>query len=481
MFTFGLRARIATTVICVTLVATVLMGLVAYYLQSTATKERFVAAAKANMMSDTQQAVSYFGVTGPERSVALETYMMGRTGVEWTVFDFRYPLTDDTDTSSAPTGIPRASGGHYDGEVPNSIVEQARQGNLSHRIGYSSDGVRWLLLAGKVADDLVLVQFYNLRKLDAELTDLQQQLAGIALAVAAVAVLVAVLVAGRLQRPIRDAAAAARLLGDGELQTRLSARGKDELADLATSFNSMATRLGESIDELRAKDEQQRRFVADVAHDLRTPVAAMIAAVDSLDSQDETARGRSAALLGLQARRLGRLVEDLLEMSRFDAGAAELRPERCDLRELVADAIALSSDSAVVDTEFVGDALVTADPRRLHLVVYNLLTNAVRHGAEPIAVRVDGTEPERVTLRVSDGGQGIPSELMATVFERFTRGDRSRAATEGSGLGLAIASENARLHGGELTVSNSDGAVFTLRLPRHVAQASDEAHISGAS
>ncbi|MEU4744672.1 HAMP domain-containing sensor histidine kinase, partial [Actinosynnema sp. NPDC023658] len=297
---------------------------------------------------------------------------------------------------------------------------------------------------------------------------LRDQVAVVAVVIALLGGGLGVLAARTVQRRVRTAAAAARRFGEGELGTRLPVEGRDELADLAGSFNAMAQRLGESIDQLRAKDRQQRRFVADVAHDLRTPLASMVAAADGLDSPDAADRERSAELLGSQARRLGALVDDLLEMSRFDAGAAELRPEVVDLEALVADAVEVSAPGVAVPVRRTGDTTVLGDPRRLHTIVRNLVANAVRHGGPPITVTVDGAEPERVRVVVADSGPGLPADLAPVVFDRFVRGDRARSRTEGSGLGLAIAQENARLHGGAVEVVNDGGAVFTLTVPRAV-------------
>lgn len=216
----------------------------------------------------------------------------------------------------------------------------------------------------------------------------------------------------------------------------------------------MAGRLGESI-------EQQRRFIADVTHDLRTPVAAMVAVADSL--ADPETRASSARLLGTQSRRLARLVEDLLEISRFDAGVADLRVELVELPALLRDAIAVTGARASLSAA--GDVTVTADPRRLHTIACNLLANAVQHGAEPVTVTIDATGPDQVVVRVADSGPGVPADLAPILFDRFVRGDRSRKATEGSGLGLAVARENAVIHGGRLEVHNEGGTVFTLTLP----------------
>jgi len=217
----------------------------------------------------------------------------------------------------------------------------------------------------------------------------------------------------------------------------------------------------------RVRDQQQRRFVADVVHDLRTPLASMIAATDGLDSPESRDRARSAELLGTQVRRLSTLVEDLLEMSRFDAGAAELRPEVVDLQALVTDAVTLCAPDTEIAVSRTGYTSVYGDPRRLHTIVRNLVTNALHHGAPPIAVTVNG-QAHQVQVTVADSGPGLPAERAPFIFDRFARGARARQHAEGSGLGLAIAYENAVLHGGRIEATSSHGAVFTLTVPRDI-------------
>jgi two-component system sensor histidine kinase MtrB len=287
--------------------------------------------------------------------------------------------------------------------------------------------------------DYFLVEFFDLGVLETDLGELRRNLALIALGVSVlgVGVGVAFLIGRRIRRPIKALSVAADELGAGALDTRVPVKGRDEVAALAESFNTMAARLGESIEALHAKDRQQRRFVADVAHDLRTPLASMIATVDSLDHAEPAIRTRAAEILGTQARRLAKLVEDLLEIARFDAGKADLRVATVDLTDLVANAAEVTGVEAAVTTA--GDVTVVADPRRVHTVVANLL---------------------------ADAGPGVPEDLLPILFDRFARGDHARQATEGSGLGLAIARENVLVHGGSLTAHNDGGAVFTVRLPQ---------------
>ncbi|WP_367128692.1 ATP-binding protein [Saccharothrix sp. HUAS TT1] len=462
----GLRAAVVLTVAAVTLVTTVAMALTTYRLQAGTTRDRFTASAQAAFDSDAQQAHQFLVRTTGARSAVdgVAEYMSARLGLTWALVNFT-PTSGDVSTSRDGGYVPVAgTGGSFPGGLPVAEVDRAR-GRLGS-VRYTAetpDGPR-LVIVGEVEPGLLLAEFYDAGRVEAELATLRDRLALVAAVIALLGGALGVLAARGVQRRVRTAAVAARRLGAGELGTRLPVRGRDELADLAGSFNAMAQRLGESIEQLRLKDQQQRRFVADVAHDLRTPLASMVAAADGLRSPDAEDRARSAELLGSQARRLGALVEDLLEMSRFDAGAAELRPEVVDLEALVADAVEVGAPGVPVHRD--GDATVFGDPRRLHTIVRNLVTNAVRHGEPPVTVTVDGTDPALVRVVVADSGPGLPAELAPVVFDRFVRGDRARGRTEGSGLGLAIAQENARLHGGRLDVHDDGGAVFTLTVPR---------------
>ncbi|ROP42504.1 sensor histidine kinase [Saccharothrix texasensis] len=461
----GLRAAIVLTVAAVSLVTTAAMALTTYQLQAGSAQERFTASAQAAFDSDTQQAHQFL-----VRSTAFESavggvaeYMGARLGLTWALVNFT-PTSGPVSTAADGRYVPVAgTGGSFAGQLPVSRVDEARRGGRSVRYTADTPDGPQLVIVGEVEPGLLLAEFYHARGIDRELSALRDRLAVVAAVIALLGGALGVLAARGVRRRVRTAALAARRFGDGALDTRLPVRGRDELADLAGSFNAMAQRLGESIEQLRLKDQQQRRFVADVAHDLRTPVASMVAAADGLRSPDAEDRARSAELLASQARRLGALVEDLLEVSRFDAGAAELRPEAVDLEALVEDAVQVSAPDADVTVRSTGDVTLFADPRRLHTIVRNLVTNAVRHGEPPVAVTVDGTAPDLVRVAVADSGPGLPAELAPVVFDRFVRGDRARSRTEGSGLGLAIARENARLHGGRLDV---DGAVFTLTVPR---------------
>ena len=462
---FGLRTRVVAAVVLVTTTATAIMTYSAYQLQVNESLGRFASSAATTFEADFKRL----------------TPVMQSSEAGWLDHATRLMLLQDADwavVSMKPNG-PLATVRSVTNPPPVSLAQFviSDSDRLQMLTGYKADLFRpeagpamlsvvytkvpstgrqvFVITAGFDTPGYYLTETYDLGPLSNDLTALRWKLVYIALGVAVLGVIAALFAARRVQRPVLQVAAAAEHLGAGDLDVRVPVKGRDEVADLARSFNAMAQRLGESMD-------QQRRFVADVAHDLRTPLASMVAVVDSLDNATPATRTRATEILGTQARRLARLVEDLLEIAQFDAGKADLRMETVDLRALVADAADVSD---VDDLEITGDATVVADPRRIHTVVSNLLTNAVRHGAAPITAGITGTE-STVTLEVRDSGPGVPEDLLAILFDRFVRGDRARQASAGSGLGLSIARENTLAHGGTLIAHNDSGAVFTLTLPR---------------
>ena len=271
--------------------------------------------------------------------------------------------------------------------------------------------------------------------------------------------------------PIRRLGHAARMLGQGDLDVRIEVKGTDEIADVSQTFNETAEALARSIAELRAMDASSRRFVADVSHELRTPLTAMTAVTEVLEdveSADPTTIS-AAHLIANETKRLARLVEDLMEISRFDAGTAAMRIEDINLPELVEATLATRGWTSKVNVS--GPALLPTriDARRMDVVIANLVGNALKHGGEPVALSVFD-EGSHVVVNVADSGPGIPAEALPHIFDRFFKADKARGRSEGSGLGLSIAFENARMHGGELSAGNrpEGGAVFTLRFPKGV-------------
>ncbi|MFE5393313.1 ATP-binding protein [Streptomyces sp. NPDC056568] len=292
----------------------------------------------------------------------------------------------------------------------------------------------------------------------------------------ALAVLLALLAARGVLRPVRALRRATRSIAEGRLDTRLTVQGSDELADLSRTFNETAAALEGSVAELRRMEAGARRFAADVSHELRTPLAAMSAVTDVLDEDAAGLDGDTAMavrLISEETTKLAGLVDDLMEISRFDAGAAALHLDEIDLAESVRRTLASRGWQDTVETDLPepGALRGRVDPRRLDVVVANLVANALRHGAPPVRLRLrEEAGPRagrRAVVTVADGGDGIPGEVLPHVFDRFYKSDSARTRSEGSGLGLAIAQENVRLHGGTVRAANQPrgGAVFTVVLP----------------
>ena len=289
------------------------------------------------------------------------------------------------------------------------------------------------------------------------------------------AVLVALLAARGVLRPVRALRRATRRMAEGHLDVRLSVHGSDELAELSRSFNETAAALEQSVTELRRLERQARRFAADVSHELRTPLAAMTAVTDVLDAEApglDGSTGEAVRLISEETARLSRLVNDLMEMSRFDAGVAELALDEIDVAESLRRTLAARGWSGRVATRLPAPGAVRArlDPRRLDVLVANLVGNALRHGAPPVRLSLDTrarTEGTWLVIEVTDAGPGIPEEALPHLFERFYKADATRARSESSGLGLAIVAENVQLHGGRVRAANrpEGGAVFTAELP----------------
>jgi two-component system sensor histidine kinase MtrB len=363
------------------------------------------------------------------------------------------------------------------GSVPPELLSASASGRLVWlRTGSGRND--HVIVGAKVGDGPSVFLFFPLSEEVGEVELLRNVLAGTGSSLVLLSALVGLLATRRVLRPLRRARLAAHRMEVGLLSTRLPEEGADEFTDLARAFNRMADALQRTVADLRTLEASHRRFVSDVSHELRTPLTALNTAADVLEANVDglnDAGRRAARLLVVESRRLASMVEDLMEISRFDAKAAAMVWELVDLGRLVRGALELRGWTDRVDVD-AGDGEASpvpvttyADPRRLDAVVGNLVGNALEHGGPPVRVTVSAG-PSEVLLAVSDGGPGIPPEHLDHVFDRFYKADpsRSRAKGGGSGLGLAIARENARLHGGDITVSSEPGrgTTFTCRLPR---------------
>lgn len=305
-----------------------------------------------------------------------------------------------------------------------------------------------------------------------ELEDALAQLRLALLLAGAAAVALALLAADRVSRgilrPVAEAGRAARRIAGGDLATRVPERGSDEFGRWAAEFNRMAASLEITVASLEAAQAQNRRFVADVAHELRTPLTALVAEASliegSLPSLPPDGR-RAAELLIADVRRLRVLVDDLMEISRFDAAGEEARLEPVDLGRVITGTVGARLPEAAIALP-TSPVVVATDARRLDRILGNLLDNVREHApGAPCEVSLTLTA-EGALIVVADRGPGVPMDALPHLFDRFYKADPSRSAG-GSGLGLAIAAQNATLLGGTLRARPRPGGglVVALTLP----------------
>ncbi len=326
-------------------------------------------------------------------------------------------------------------------------------------------GTQYLVVGGP-AGGRRLYFFFSEESLRHELIVLRNiLLAGLGIVVL-LAALTGALLARRTLRPVAQASVAAHSVAEGLLATRLPVEGRDEFGAWAQAFNEMAAALEEKIEALNEAQARERRFTADVAHELRTPLTGLVGEAsllaEHLERMPPESR-RPAELLISDVGRLRRLVEELMEISRLDAGVESVQAETIDLASVTAAILRARGwdGRARLDAE---EAMIKTDPRRFERVVTNLVGNALEHGGDGVDVRVrrDG---DGAVVEVADQGPGIAPDDLPHLFERFYKADPARAG-QGSGLGLAIAQENARLLGGKIEVWSEpgEGTRFTFRL-----------------
>jgi len=372
-------------------------------------------------------------------------------------------------------------------DVPTDLRTDVDSGNQSYKYWTVPDEQggeeRTLLIGAPVPSDatgnqrIELYYFFPLMQEEESLSLIRSTviISGIALTLFVVGI--GVLVTRLVVDPVRRAAGTAQQLAEGQLEQRMTVRGEDDLARLATSFNAMADSLQRQITQLEGLSQLQQRFTSDVSHELRTPLTTVQMAAEVLheargDFQPHVAR--SAELLRAELDRFEGLLTDLLEISRYDAGAAVLDADPSDLGALVARVVAGMYPLAerhecelVVDSPE-EEVIAEVDARRVERVLRNLIGNAIEHGAgRPVEITLAANRTA-AAVTVRDFGVGLTSAEAQHVFDRFWRADPSRVRTVGgSGLGLSISLEDARLHGGWLQVWGQPGAgaQFRLTLP----------------
>jgi two-component system sensor histidine kinase MtrB len=368
--------------------------------------------------------------------------------------------------------------------VPARLTQQVKDSLASTpyrtygRLSYDDGGSAAGLIVGTKVNGYQLYYLFPLTEERQSLIVVQRTLFGVGAALVLLLAAIASLVTRQVVIPVRLAAQSAERLAAGRLEERMKVRGEDDLARLATSFNDMAANLQEKIVQLEELSKVQRQFVSDVSHELRTPLTTIRIAADVLYEAREdfdALTSRSAELLQSQLERFEGLLVDLLEISRYDAGAATLDADSIDVRELVLRAVGDTEDLAErkgskIIQQLPGEAtMAEVDRRRVERILRNLLVNAVEHGEGKDIVVSMSADRDAVAIAVRDHGCGLRPGEAHMVFDRFWRADPARARTTGgTGLGLSISKEDARLHGGWLQAwgEPDQGSQFRLSLPR---------------
>ena len=352
-----------------------------------------------------------------------------------------------------------------DEAVPDELKERVASGTPARqrfRLGASS----WLAVG--VPIPRVGAEFYEafpLADTDRTLDILAWSLTGAALLTTLAGAGVGRWVSARVLRPLTSVSEAAAAIAGGNMEIRLGAMSDRDIAPLAESFNRM-------VDALAQRIGRDARFASDVSHELRSPLTTLATSLDVLKARRDELSPRATAALDLldaDVHRFQRLVEDLLEISRADAGVSDLQLEEVDMKDLVRHALRTAPTDVALDAA-PADTRVLGDKRRLERVVTNLVENAAAYGGGATRVRVDRFDGV-VRVAVEDRGPGVPEPERSQVFERFFRGSAAgrRGAGSGTGLGLALVAEHVRLHGGRVWVEDAEGdcgARFVVELPR---------------
>ncbi|MGQ5637919.1 MULTISPECIES: MtrAB system histidine kinase MtrB [unclassified Streptomyces] len=395
------------------------------------------------------------------------------------------PVGDDSGGGRSPRGSGNVN---PTSSIPDDLRERVNSGTTAAqsytRIVYSNgkDSQPALVIGKQVSDPngrpYELYYLFPLTQEEKSLSLVKGTLATAGLFVVVLLGAIAWLVVRQVVTPVRMAAGIAERLSAGRLQERMKVTGEDDIARLGEAFNKMAQNLQVKIQQLEDLSRMQRRFVSDVSHELRTPLTTVRMAADVIHEAREDfdpVTARSAELLADQLDRFESLLADLLEISRFDAGAAALDAEPIDLRDVVRRVVSGAEPLAErkgTRIRVVGDqqpVVAEADARRVERVLRNLVVNAVEHGeGKDVVVRL-AAAGGAVAVAVRDYGVGLKPGEATRVFSRFWRADPARARTTGgTGLGLSIALEDARLHGGWLQAwgEPGGGSQFRLTLPR---------------
>jgi signal transduction histidine kinase len=452
----GIRARLAFTLVALVAITVAAIGVGTYAFVDASLRNQLLADAR-------QQANFNLSVLLPDHLPIAD-----RAAFEATGLPVAFRLRGDVETiADFGDGDPYYSTARLQGALPGlpaelvAIVRDGRLGYAWTNVG----GQASLLVGGRQGGPPDLYFVFPALPIEAALAQLRIGLLVAALVAIIVALLLAGAVARGILRPVHAASVAAERIGAGDLAARVPDGGGDEFGRWAAAFNRMAASLEASVGRLEDAQAQNRRFVADVSHELRTPLTALVAEASlieqGLDALTPDAR-RAAELLVADVRRLRVLVDDLMEISRFDADGERPHLEPLDLGRLVSAIVAARLPEAQVSLP-TAPVVVDSDARRLDRILGNLLDNAREHAPDaPVEVSVTVAR-EGALVVIADRGPGVPGDALPRLFERFYKSDPSRRAG-GSGLGLAIAAEHAALLGGSLRARNRPGGGLVVAL-----------------
>lgn len=472
----SLRLRLVAVFAAVALTAAVSASGIAYWLNRDAVLTRAQNSALNDFRDSLQRNAASLPVNPPCEGLKDAADEMGGPG------QYAVLLIDRT-PDNGPCAAPSSRDVFTLDDVPKALQDAVNTRHKQqdgkyhlHWLRISLHGTPYLVAGAKIMDDGPTG--YMLKSLDAERKDLNSLAwsLGIATMLALIgSALLAQAAASTVLRPVQRLGVAAQQLGEGQLGTRLKVSGTDELAELSRTFNKAAEALETRVEELSAREASSRRFVADMSHELRTPLTAITAVTEVLEDEADSLDPMIAPAVRLvvsETRRLNELVENLMEVTRFDAGTARLLLDEVDVADMVTACMDARAWLDSVELDAPRGIFVRLDPRRLDVIMANLIGNALKHGGSPVRVSVRTAE-DQLLITVADNGPGIPEDVLPHVFDRFYKADASRARSEGSGLGLSIAMENAHIHDGDITAANAPdgGAVFTLYLPVRPAEA----------
>ena len=446
----GVRARLTTTIVALVVLTAAVLGIGSYVFVDSSLHRQAVEEAANQARFD-------LSVIAPSRLVSTPPTAKEISDLT-DAFHFRN-LDAIIDDGTGPVTTSLAGT-----KLPDAMVQLVEQGQIAYAwlpIG----GKPSLVIGGRSGGSGPAIYFIRDEStLEATLDQLRLALGVGALLLAILAILAARFLARGVLAPVEAAARAAERIERGDLSARVPVTSDDEFGTWADRFNRMAAALDDTIGRLEAAQDQNRRFVADVSHELRTPVSALVAEAsilrDHLDDLPQAAR-RAGELIVEDIARLRTLVEELMELSRFDAETEEVQSQPVDLHRLIRDVVAARHRDAVV--ELPDDRImIETDPRRLERILANLLGNAREHAPGALVVVRLRANADWATITVADRGPGVPADRLGRIFDRFFMADPSRRG--GSGLGLAIAREHAELLGGRLRARNRDGGGLAIEL-----------------